>query len=112
MITKSAARNMWGYFCGLSSPSVTEITTTRADSPRSNNAGHTRLPTFSMKTVEPGTGSSAPRARCEHPGIQVAARAGVDLDYRPPGGPDPIGVQGGLLVPFNDTDLQFPGQFP
>src|SRR5580704_5364416 len=40
MITISAARNMCGYFSGLSSPSVTESITTLAPSPRSNSAGH------------------------------------------------------------------------
>src|SRR4051812_6007300 len=45
--TRSQVRNMSGYFSGLSSPSVTEETMTRASSPTWNSAGHTRLPTFS-----------------------------------------------------------------
>ena len=61
--TRSAAANMVGYFSGLSSPSVTEMTTTRACSPTSKSAGHTRLPTFSTNSSEPGTGSSARRER-------------------------------------------------
>ncbi len=58
-----AAANMCGYFNGLSAPSVTEITTTLLCSPRSNMAGQTRLPTFSMNSSEPGSGSSVSRAR-------------------------------------------------
>src|SRR5262249_21136996 len=35
----SLARNMWGYFSGLSSPSVTDMITTLVCSPRSQRAG-------------------------------------------------------------------------
>ena len=51
MITRSAFRKMVGYFSGLSSPSVTDSRTTRLSSPRSKDAGQTRLPTFSMKRI-------------------------------------------------------------
>src|SRR5262245_30599462 len=51
------ARNMCGYLSGLSSPSVTDTTTTRTRSPRSNSAGQTRLPTFSMIRIERGCGA-------------------------------------------------------
>src|SRR5205814_180890 len=61
--TSPAARNMWGYFVGLSSPSGTEATTTLTASPRSNSAGQTRLPTFSIRTTAPAGGSSSSRAR-------------------------------------------------
>jgi len=44
--------NIYGYFKGLSSPSVTLITTTLLDSPRSNKAGQTKFPTFSIKRIE------------------------------------------------------------
>src|ERR1022692_1047528 len=58
--SSDAARNMSGYFSGLSSPSVTDHTTTLWASPRSNAAGQTRLPTFSMSRRLPGrNGSSA-----------------------------------------------------
>ena len=40
---------MSGYLSGLSSPSVIEISTTFACSPKSNNAGQIKLPTFSIK---------------------------------------------------------------
>ncbi len=46
--TSSQARNISGYLSGLSSPSVTEATITRASSPTRNSAGQTRLPTFSI----------------------------------------------------------------
>jgi hypothetical protein len=45
----SALLKIVGYFCGLSSPSVTDIKTSRRFSPRSYEDGQTRLPTFSMK---------------------------------------------------------------
>ena len=48
MTTSSQVRNMSGYLSGLSSPSVTEETITRASSPTRNSAGQTRLPTFSI----------------------------------------------------------------
>src|ERR1022692_2928150 len=54
---------MTGYFIGLSAPSVTEARTTRLASPRSNSAGQTRFPTFSMITMDPRAGSIAVRAR-------------------------------------------------
>src|SRR5690606_34874860 len=47
---RSAARNICGYLSGLSAPSVTDMITTFARSPRSNSAGQTRLPTFSIIT--------------------------------------------------------------
>src|SRR5215468_7278827 len=60
--TRPALRNMCGYLTGLSAPSVTEASTTRCDSPRSNRAGQTRFPTFSITTTEPSGGFSAVRA--------------------------------------------------
>ena len=45
--TSSAARNITGYFSGLSSPSGTDSSTTLRCCPRSKLAGQTRLPTFS-----------------------------------------------------------------
>src|SRR5271165_1838874 len=50
---RSAVTNMSGYLSGLSSPSVTESTTTLRASPRSKAAGQTRLPTFSMNSAPP-----------------------------------------------------------
>src|SRR5215472_6632131 len=60
--TRPALRNMCGYLTGLSAPSVTEASTTRCASPRSNRAGQTRFPTFSITTTEPSGGFSAVRA--------------------------------------------------
>jgi hypothetical protein len=45
---RPALLKMVGYFSGLSSPSVTEISTSRRFSPKSYEEGQTRLPTFSM----------------------------------------------------------------
>jgi CheY-like chemotaxis protein len=48
MTATSAPLKIVGYFRGLSSPSVTEISTKRKSSPRSYEDGHTRFPTFSI----------------------------------------------------------------
>src|SRR5713101_161140 len=60
---RSAARNICGYLSGLSCPSVTDMITTLARSPRSNIAGQTRLPTFSIMSIELGLGSRTLRPR-------------------------------------------------
>src|ERR1700733_3695619 len=86
----SAARNMCGYFSGLSSPSVTERITTLARSPRSNIAGQTRFPTFSIKTTELGAGLSSARPRAR--------------------GANALAVIRGRLVAFDHIELQFPFQ--
>src|SRR6202034_4922262 len=48
---------MYGYLRGLSSPSVTDASTTRACSPRANKAGQNRVPTFSLLTNHPPAGA-------------------------------------------------------
>jgi hypothetical protein len=48
MTATSALLKIVGYFSGLSSPSVTDISTSRRFSPRSYEDGQTRFPTFSM----------------------------------------------------------------
>src|SRR5829696_2003342 len=53
---------MSGYFSGLSSPSVTEDTITRASSPMRNSAGQTRLPTFSTTSRSSSASGSSGRA--------------------------------------------------
>ena len=84
--SRSAAENMWGYFSGLSSPSVTEMTTTRAVSPRSNSAGHTRFPTFSTNTTLSVGGSSASSPRRSmsasrwHPAPVLICTTGTPVD--------------------------------
>ena len=57
--TSSQVRNISGYFSGLSSPSVTDETITRASSPTRNSAGHTRLPTFSITSRSMSCSGSA-----------------------------------------------------
>ena len=93
---------MCGYFSGLSVPSVTEASTTRAASPRSNRAGQTRLPTFSMTTTEPRRRVQGAQRAADHGRVEVAARAGVDLDHLAARGADAVGVQRGLLVALHD----------
>ena len=100
----SAAANMSGYLSGLSSPSVTDSTTTLCASPRSKAAGQTRLPTFSMNSRLPGAGSSFVERMADHVGVEVAALAGVDLHRRGAGGADAVGVVAGLLVALDHRD--------
>ena len=101
---RSAAANMSGYLSGLSSPSVTENTTTLCASPRSNAAGQTRLPTFSMNSALPGTGPSVSTAWRDHMRVEMAALAGVDLQRRRAGRPNALGVVGCLLIALDDED--------
>ena len=62
----TTARAPWkigGYFSGLFSPSVAANRTMRCASPRSKDAGQTRLPTFSMKSNRtPSLGSASTAA--------------------------------------------------
>ena len=101
-----AAWNMSGYLSGLSSPSVTDSTTTLCASPRSKPAGHTRLPTFSIISTESSAGASRCSAVCDHGGVEVAALAGVDLQRRRAGGADALGIDAGLLVAFDHRHRQ------
>ncbi len=76
---------MVGYLSGLSSPSVTESTTKRMLSPRSYDAGHTRLPTFSMKrksrpsSAQPSSAVSTMAASRWHTVPVVICRTGAPL---------------------------------
>ena len=60
--TSSHARNISGYFSGLSSPSVTDEIIARLSSPTRNSAGHTRLPTFSITSRSISSSAIAPSA--------------------------------------------------
>ena len=73
--TSSHARNISGYFSGLSSPSVTEATITRASSPTRNSAGQTRLPTFSITSRSISSSGIDGSARAHHVRVQVALAA-------------------------------------
>ena len=74
------------------------MTTTLLRSPRSNSAGQTRLPTFSMNSTESGPDRQRLERAAHHLGIQVATRPGVDLHRTRAGRPDPFGVEQCLLV--------------
>ena len=95
---------MYGYFSGLSVPSVTEMITTLPPSPRSNRAGQTRLPTFSTNTTEPGCRVELVQRVVHHRGVEVAAGAGVHLHHRAAGAADAFGVEQRLLVALDDRD--------
>src|SRR5215813_8180243 len=101
--TRPALRNMCGYLTGLSAPSVTEASTTRCASPRSNRAGQTRFPTFSITTTEP-SGELVIGV------IEVAPGPGVDLHHPAARRAHPVRVQRGLLVPLDDPDDELAGQ--
>src|SRR5512134_130020 len=57
-----ACRKALGYFTGLSSPSVTDSSAIFSSSPRSQEAGQTRLPTFSMNSRSVASRSTASSA--------------------------------------------------
>ena len=94
---------MCGYFSGLSAPSVTDMITTRADSPRSNSAGHTRLPTFSIRTSPP-RGSSLRNAASTIVASRWHPEPVFTWSTGAPGGGDPIGIERGLLITLDDPD--------
>ena len=73
--TSSQVRNISGYLSGLSSPSVTEETMTRASSPTRNSAGQTRLPTFSITSRSMSSSGSAGSARADHVRVEMALAA-------------------------------------
>ena len=73
--TSSQARNISGYLSGLSSPSVTEETITRASSPTRNSAGQTRLPTFSTTSRSSSSSGSDGQRRAHHVRVEVALAA-------------------------------------
>ena len=95
---------MSGYFNGLSSPSVTDSTTTLCASPRSKPAGQTRLPTFSISSRLSSLRIQVLQGMAEHVRIEMAALAGIDLQRRCAGGADAVGVAVGLLVALDHGD--------
>ena len=95
---RSAARNMSGYLSGLSSPSVTDRMTTLCASPRSNAAGQTRLPTFSISSRRAVGRRQRVERVAHHVRVEVAALARVHLHGGGAGGADAVGVERRLLV--------------
>src|SRR6266496_1694564 len=89
---------MSGYLSGLSSPSVTERMTTLCASPRSNAAGQTRLPTFSIRSRLPSAGCNVVRA-CP----TMCASRWQPLPVLTCTA-DAIGIERGLLVAFDHRD--------
>ena len=102
--TRSAARNMYGYFSGLSVAlgdrddhhlgALAEVEQRRADQVADVLDEHQRA----VRRVELG------QRRAHHLGVEVTAGAGVDLDHRAAGAADPLGVERGLLVALDDRD--------
>ena len=106
--TSSQARNISGYLSGLSSPSATEETITRASSPIRNSAGQTRLPTFSTISRSSSSSGSAGSAERTMFGVEVAlaaeAAVGVELDDRHVQRGEPVGVEAALHVALEHAD--------
>ena len=97
---------------GLSSPSVTDSTTTLARSPRSKSAGQTRFPTFSMKTMPP-SGPSACSARCPPRSASRWQPAPVLIWMAAaPRRADPRRVVLGLLVALDHGERELRAQVP
>jgi hypothetical protein len=107
---RSLAANMFGYLSGLSSPSVTERITTLCASPRSNSAGQTRLPTFSISSRPPCVQVEPLEGVADHVRVEVAALAGVHLDGLRAGGADALGVVAGLLVALDHRQRMAAGE--
>ena len=99
---------MSGYFSGLSSPSVTEVTITRASSPIRNSAGHTRLPTFSTISRSISSSGSDGDRRADHVRVEVTlaaeARIGVELGHRHVQAREAVGVHRPLHVALEHAD--------
>ena len=96
--TSSQVRNISGYLSGLSSPSVTEETITRASSPTRNSAGQTRLPTFSITSRSMSAERQRGQRGADHVRVEVALAAeagvGVELGHRHVQAREPVGVVG------------------
>ena len=90
----------------MSSPSVTDSTTTLCASPRSKADGQTRLPTFSMNSSAARLARQVVERVSDHVRIEMAAPAGVHLHRLDPGGADAFSVVGGLLVALDHRDRQ------
>ena len=93
---------MWGYLIGLSSPSVTDAMTTLDSLAQVEQApGRRGCPRFRSGRPNSIGGSSCSQALGQHDGVQVAARAGIDLDDAAAGRPDAFGVIDRFLVAFD-----------
>ena len=86
----------------LRSPSITTL----ARSPRSNSAGHTRLPTFSIIRTDSRGGFSAANTALQHIGVEMAPGPGIDLHRIASGGADAGGVGLGCLIAFDHPDRE------
>ena len=103
--TRSAAANMCGYFSGLSSPSVTEMTTTlRVLADVEERRADQVADVLDEQQRARRAGRASRSARLHHRGVEVAAGAGVDLDGAGAGARDPVGVERGLLVALDHAD--------
>ena len=105
--TRSAARNMTGYFAGLSSPSVdrqqhdiavlAEVEARRA---------HQIADVLDEDDVEAGK-RQVVQGVVHHAGVEMAGAAGGDLDRRHAVGADAAGIVVGFEVAFDHRDAEF-----
>ena len=57
-----------------------------------------------MNSSDAGSGFERVQGAVHHVGVEVAARAGVDLNGPRAGGADSLGVEQRLLIAFDDGD--------
>ena len=100
--TSSQARNISGYFSGLSSPSVTEQTITRASSPISKLGRADEVADVLDDSRSISSSGSARDRRADHVRVEVALAAeagvGVELGDRHVQAGEAVGVQRALHV--------------
>ncbi len=109
-IMTSLWRNMCGYLIGLSSPSVTEAITTLDRSPRSKRRRADEVAHVFDQDDRIRRRVELLQALGQHDGVEVAARAGVDLDDMAARRPDAFGVIDRLLIAFDDRKSQLASQ--
>ena len=94
---------MSGYLIGLSSPSVTESTTTLQSSPKSKADGTNKVADVFNKENGIGFGFDLPASLFDHIGVKVTAFPGVDLNGTATGCANTFGVVQGLLITFDHS---------
>ena len=97
---------MCGYFSGLSSPSVTEMTTTLARLAQVEQRRADQVAdVLDEHHADPAAGASAVQRPAHHVGVEVAAGAGVDLHHAArPSRRIRSASSVGLLVALDDGD--------
>ena len=101
---RSAVANMSGYLSGLSSPSVTESTTTLSRLAEVEGGRADEVADVLDEQHAARRGRQRLERVADHVRVEMAALAGVDLDRRRAGGADPLRIVRGLLIALDDGD--------